>query len=176
MTWTPFLESYWQEVAGVRQDQMGLQRLCPQALQTLLSAGARELCGTPWSGWVAGRREQRSLWRLENPCPSDTKRLKPSMGPAKSPRGARLQMLFLCRQYILTYQQLHGVQGAGVGRERCVCVWGHVPGLGTCWRGVQSSAVFSLYPSHPLKTGQMFSKQTEFCLLPPSFPHVWLRV
>lgn len=69
---------------------MGLQRLGPQALQTPLSAGARVLCGTSASVWVAGRRELRSLWSLENPCPSDTKHLKPSMVPAKSPRGARL--------------------------------------------------------------------------------------
>ena len=87
--WPKHLNNFWKVIDRKwqewRQDWMGLQRLCPQALQTLLSAGARELCGTSGSGWVAGRREQRSLWSLENPCPSDTKRVKPSMVPAKSP-------------------------------------------------------------------------------------------
>lgn len=145
------IDRKWQEW---RQYRMGLQRLCPQVLQTLLSAGARELCRTSRSGWVAGRREQRSLWNLENPCPSDTKRVKPSMVPAKSPGvpGCRCLALLVPLVHPHLPAATWGPGCRGGWGAACVCLR-TCPRPGACWRWVQSSAVFSLYPSHPLKTG-----------------------
>lgn len=114
MPWTPLLKSDCQEAAGPMAGlDRALEVVCSQGLQTLLTAGVGQLYVTSGRGWVAGRREQRSLWSLENPCPSDSKRLKYSMSTARSPRDARLQVPCSSSGTSSFTQQLRGVQGQG---------------------------------------------------------------
>lgn len=85
-------------------------------------------------GWqVGGSREVCGAWRIVS---FRYRTFETQYGSSQIPEACQAAgaLLFLGRQYILTSQQLRGVQGAGVGGAWYVCAGGHVPGLVACWR------------------------------------------